>query len=267
MPAPSEDPCGTAESRARLSAGSGNLCAVTNDKNEPIEAVLFDWGGTLAPWHTIDVLGVWRSVATVIDPDRADELAAALLAAEDEVWIRSRDEHRSGTLEEVCAMAEVVMTPEALVEYERLWHPHTELDPEAPATLTGLRARGLRIGVLSNTIWSRQRHESIFARDGILELLDGAVYSSEIPWTKPHEEAFLAAMRAAGASDPARCVFVGDRLFDDVWGAQNVGMRAVHIPHSAIPASQLGHTEGVPDATVHNLSELLDVIDGWMKES
>jgi putative hydrolase of the HAD superfamily len=74
-------------------------------------------------------------------------------------------------------------------------------------------------------------------------------------------------MRAAGASDPARCVFVGDRLFDDVWGAQNVGMRAVHIPHSAIPANQIGHTEGVPDATVQRLSELLDVVDGWLEKA
>jgi putative hydrolase of the HAD superfamily len=64
-------------------------------------------------------------------------------------------------------------------------------------------------------------------------------------------------------TDPARCLFVGDRLFDDVWGAQNVGMRAVHIPHSAIPAEQIGHTEGVPDATVHRLAELPALIDSW----
>jgi putative hydrolase of the HAD superfamily len=97
----------------------------------------------------------------------------------------------------------------------------------------------------------------------VLEYFDGAVYSSEVPWTKPHPEAFLAAMRAVGETDPRRCVFVGDRLFDDVWGAQNVGMRAVHIPHSAIPAVQVGHTEGVPDATVRRLSELPGLIDGW----
>jgi putative hydrolase of the HAD superfamily len=72
-------------------------------------------------------------------------------------------------------------------------------------------------------------------------------------------------MRAAGATEPARCLFVGDRLFDDVWGAQNVGMRAVHIPHSAIPANQIGHTVGEPDATIQRLSELPEIIDGWNK--
>lgn len=236
---------------------------MTNVKSESIEAVLFDWGGTLATWHTIDLYAVWRSVAELIDKARADELAARLLAAEDSVWLRSRDEHRSSTLEEVCLLAEVTMTPAALAEYERQWHPHTELDPDATQTLKELRARGLKVGVLSNTIWSRRRHEDIFARDGVLELIDGAVYTSEVPWTKPHPESFLAAMRAAGASDPARCVFVGDRLFDDVWGAQNVGMRAVHIPHSAIPPNQIGHTEGEPDATIQRLSELPALVDGW----
>jgi putative hydrolase of the HAD superfamily len=248
-----------------LSAGSGNLSAVTNEKREPIETVLFDWGGTLATWHTIDLFAVWRSVAELIDAQRADALAARLVAAEDSVWARSRDEHLSSTLEEVCTLAEVVLTPAALAEYERQWHPHTELDPDATEMLAELKDRGLKVGVLSNTIWSRQRHEDIFARDGILDLFDGAVYTSEVPWTKPHPEAFLAAMRAAGATEPARCLFVGDRLFDDVWGAQNVGMRAVHVPHSAIPANQIGHTVGEPDATIQRLSELPEIIDGWNK--
>jgi putative hydrolase of the HAD superfamily len=233
---------------------------VTNAK---IEAVLFDWGGTLATWHDIDLYAVWRSVTAVIDEDRADELASQLVTAEGSVWRRSRDEHLSGTIDEVCLAADVVMTPAAHAEYERQWDPHTELEPDAVDTLQAIRSRGLKVGVLSNTIWSRRRHEEIFARDGVLDLLDGAVYTSEIPYTKPHPEAFLAAMRSVGVSDPSRCLFVGDRLFDDVWGAQNVGMLAAHVPHSAIPVEQIGHTEGTPDATVHRLSELPALIDGW----
>ena len=52
-------------------------------------------------------------------------------------------------------------------------------------------------------------------------------------------------------TDPARRVYVGDRLFDDVWGAHNAGLRAIHIPHRAIPLEQVGHTEGEPDAVAH----------------
>jgi putative hydrolase of the HAD superfamily len=96
----------------------------------------------------------------------------------------------------------------------------------------------------------------------VLDLIDGDVYTSEIPWTKPAPEAFRAAMDAVGVSDPARCVYVGDRLFDDVWGAQNAGLRAIHIPHSVIPADQIGHTEGEPDAIAHDLGDIAAIVAG-----
>ena len=70
-------------------------------------------------------------------------------------------------------------------------------------------------------------------------------------------------MEAVGVTDPARCVFVGDRLFDDIWGADQVGMRTIHVPHSEIPVEQHGHTEGEPDAVVHELGELLAIVEAW----
>ncbi len=70
-------------------------------------------------------------------------------------------------------------------------------------------------------------------------------------------------MAAVGVADPSRCVFVGDRLFDDIWGASQVGMRTVHVPHSVIPVEQHGHTEGEPDAVVHELGELLTIVETW----
>ncbi len=33
-----------------------------------IDAVIFDWGGTLTPWHAIDQLQGWRSYADVLHP-------------------------------------------------------------------------------------------------------------------------------------------------------------------------------------------------------
>ncbi len=128
---------------------------------------------------------------------------------------------------------------------------------------TELRARGLKIGVLSNTIWPRAWHRGFFERDGVLDLIDGDVYTSEIPWTKPSPLAFRAAMEAVGVEDPGRCVFVGDRLFDDIWGARQVGMRTIHVPHSDIPRSQVGHSEGEPDAVVERLAHVYDIVAGW----
>jgi putative hydrolase of the HAD superfamily len=125
--------------------------------------------------------------------------------------------------------------------------------------LRELRARGIKVGVLSNTMWPRSAHERVFRRDGVLGLLDGAVFSSEIPWAKPHPEAFRAAMTAVGVSDPAACVFVGDRPYDDVHGAKSIGMRAVLIPHSAVPP----YDQVTPDAVISRLAELPAHLDIW----
>lgn len=222
-----------------------------------MSACIFDWGGTLTPWHTIDPVAAWA--ATVPDPDQA----ARLLAAEAVVWGRARDEHRSATLGEIFATAGVEPTPEALAAHHAWWEPHTFTDEQVAPLFEALRAEQIRVGILSNTVWPRSVHEQIFARDGVDHLIDGAVYSSEIEHTKPHPEAFRAAMHAVGVDDPAHCVFVGDRLFDDVWGAQQAGMRAVHVPHSVIPAEQIGHTEGEPDATVRELAEILELVRSW----
>lgn len=219
--------------------------------------MIFDWGGTLTPWHVVDGDGPWPSVAGDADVVRR------LRVAEDSVWARSRDEHRSATLAEVLELARHRADDDTLTRYHSWWDEHSYTDPQVAPLFRDLRERGIAIGVLSNTIWPRARHEEIFARDGVLDLIDGAVYSSEIPWTKPHPEAFRAAMDAVGVSDPARAVFVGDRLFDDVYGAAQVGLRTVYVPHSLIPAEQLGHTEGEPDAVIHELADLLPVIDRW----
>ena len=112
-------------------------------------------------------------------------------------------------------------------------------------------------------MWPRWHHEDVFARDGVLDLIDGAVYTSETPVGKPHIDAFRAAMVAVGVVDPARVVFVGDRPWDDVHGAQQAGMRAILMPHSHIPARQQVPVETTPDAVVASLGEVLEVVRRW----
>ncbi len=232
-----------------------------------VEAVVFDWGGTLTPWHPLDLREQWLRYAEVYDPERADELSARILSAEDDAWRAGREHHRSATLDEIFRGVGVEPTGErheqALAAYHEFWEPHTYTDPDVPDLLADLRERGIKVGVLSNTLWTREFHERVFRRDEVLHLIDGAVYSSEIPWTKPHPEAFRAALAAVGVEQPARAVFVGDRPFDDIHGAKQVGMRAVLVPHSTIPDSQKGHVEGDPDAVVERLADVLAVVDGW----
>jgi putative hydrolase of the HAD superfamily len=228
-----------------------------------IDAVIFDWGGTLTPWKSIDPSQEWASLARMAAPDRVDEATTALLDAASMVWKRSRDEHRSATLAEICALAGLAVEDPHLTGYREFWEHATYTDDDVLPLFSRLKVDGIRVGVLSNTVWPRAWHEEFFDRDGVLDLLDGAVYTSEIAWTKPSPEAFGAAMRAVGASDPARCVFVGDRLFDDIWGASNAGMRTILVPHSDIPLDQVGHSVGEPDAIAHRLSEVADIVSAW----
>jgi putative hydrolase of the HAD superfamily len=233
-----------------------------------LDAVIFDWGGTLTPWHAIDLREQWLRYAEVYDPDHADELSARILSAEDDAWRAGREHQRSATLVEMLRGVGVDPDGErhekAMLAYQEFWEPHTLTDPDVPEVFAGLRDRGLKVGVLSNTLWTRDYHEEVFDRDGVLHLIDGAVFSSEIPWTKPHPEAFRAAMAAVDVDDPSRAVFVGDRPFDDIHGAKQVGMRAVLVPHSDIPENQKGHVEGDPDAVVQRLAEVLAVVDAWL---
>lgn len=234
-----------------------------------IEAVVFDWGGTLTPWHTVDLTEQWRVYARAHagHVHEAETLAQRILDVESAAWARSRADGTSAQLEEVLAEAGVLSDHPgygaARAAYEEFWEPHTLTDPDVPTLFAGLRQRGVKVGVLSNTIWTRRYHEAVFERDGVLHLVDGAVYTSEIAYAKPHPEAFRAALDAVGVEDPRNAVYVGDRPYEDVHGAQRVGMRAVLVPHSDIPADQQVPVDVVPDAVVQRLSAVLDVIDAW----
>jgi putative hydrolase of the HAD superfamily len=225
-----------------------------------VRAVIFDWGGTLTPWHGVDRGALWQQACAPHFPaDRAAAVAAALLAAEDGCWTQCETTHSSATLAHIFAAAGVTSAEELIESYFGVWAPHTYTDPDVAPLLRLLRERSIKVGVLSNTVWPRALHERVFRRDGVLELIDGAVYSSEIPYTKPHPEAFLAAMAAIGVTDPASCVFVGDRPFDDIYGAGRVGMRTVFIPHSGLP----DFAQSVPDAVIGRLAELPALLDRW----
>lgn len=230
-----------------------------------IEAVVFDWGGTLTAWHDIDFHAESLALAqAVVNADHDVEVSRERLhAAGNTIWGRSRDHQQSATIADLFTEAGLEHDPDLLRAYYEFWEPHTLTDPDVAPLFGTLREQGIKVGVLSNTIWPREWHEGFFRRDGVLDLIDGDVYTSEVPWTKPSPHAFRAALDAVGATDPARCVYVGDRLFDDVYGAQSAGLRAIHVPHSRIPAEQVGHTEGEPDAVVDRLADIAAVVRQW----
>jgi putative hydrolase of the HAD superfamily len=233
-----------------------------------VEAVIFDWGGTITPWHTVDLRAQWDTFAEGMGALACSrfELASAIFAAEEVAWRRGREEHTSARLHDVLAAVGLdpddAATQAGLAAYRSFWEPHTWTHPHIEPLWRTLREEGLRVGVLSNTIWTRDYHREIFVRDGVEHLIDGDVYSSETPWVKPHPAIFRAAAEAVGV-DPVACVYVGDRHFEDVHGPQSVGMRAIWVPHSDIPQDQQVSVEVMPDGIAHELSDVWHLVSTW----
>ncbi len=233
-----------------------------------IDAAIFDWGGTLSLLNaTTDLEDMWRAAARHLAPDREDEVCEVLAAVEERSWGQVSGDQASTTLARLLAEAtaelgldvSAAVLEEAEAHHLDAWTPHIVHDPDAAATLTALRERGLRIGLLSNTHWPRHFHEHFLERDGLDGLIDCRLYTCELPHIKPHPQAFAAALAALGVSEPARAVYVGDRLFDDVFGARGAGMGAVWRRNRATPGYDIE-----PDAVIDRLPELVPLVDGWL---
>jgi putative hydrolase of the HAD superfamily len=239
----------------------------------PVEAVIFDWGGTLSHWALVEFHEVWRMAARHLAPHLAeseDELAARLAQVELDAWSQMDRDNRAFTFRQLVDRASTAIgvdvadaiVDEASDHYLESWVPHIEHFPEVAPVLAELQRRGIRTGLLSNTHWPADFHERMLERDGLAHLLDARVYTSDLEFTKPHPSAFEAALSSVGVSDPTRAVYVGDRLFDDIFGAQRVGMRAVHRPNAHVPSYDIE-----PDGRVSDLTELLALVDEWERES
>ena len=96
--------------------------------------------------------------------------------------------------------------------------------PDAVATLRGLRALGLRVGVLTNGPSLLQRRKLEVSALG--PELDAIAISGEIGAAKPDGAAFAAAL-ALLRTAPEETAMVGDSLENDVLGALRAGLAAV----------------------------------------
>ena len=106
------------------------------------------------------------------------------------------------------------------------WEPARLLGSTTHALLESLRNRGLRLGLVSNAFdpgWLLHRD---LEQMGIAERVDFTVFSSEVGKRKPHPEIFQRALDALGVA-AEEAMFVGDRLYEDIRGANEVGMTSV----------------------------------------
>ena len=136
------------------------------------------------------------------------------------------------------------------------------LTPGAPEALRWCKSRGLRVVLVSNTLW-RGDDDALedWRQFGLGDVIDGAVTSHSTGWRKPHPAMFRRALEIARC-EPSDAFMVGDRLRADVWGAKQLGLRAVwRVPKSGVPQAKV---EVTPDATVDELTELPTRITTWL---
>ena len=134
--------------------------------------------------------------------------------------------------------------------YRRLYEvfgqsDHWRLYPEVPAVLSALRARGLKLGVISN--WSTRLHH-IAEATGLMSLVDFIVGSSDVGARKPDPVIFHVALHRAGVQ-PGQAVHVGDQVEDDVRGAERMGIRPVFLWRKSGPPPALNGAAVIRDLT------------------
>lgn len=108
---------------------------------------------------------------------------------------------------------------------------HFTLYDDVPDVLRDLHARGLKIGLISNSHRCMEAFQTHFALQG---LFAAAVTSSVHGFMKPHPSIFERALREADAT-AAESLMVGDSVAHDVEGARRLGMRAVLVSRACDP--------------------------------
>lgn len=114
-----------------------------------------------------------------------------------------------------------------ILDAEQLcWDRVVRVHPEAAPVLRELRKRGVRTGVCSNAPFPPEMLRRQLDFNGLAQLLDSAVFSSEVGRRKPAPEIYRAALAAVGA-EAGSTLFVGDKPEFDYEAPRALGMRAV----------------------------------------
>ena len=201
-----------------------------------IEAVLFDWGDTLAAaeWNEdIAAEGTAAGLAALGEREDLPDVAAigAYFSERADELFRNDAEDEA----DLAAITSMVFTDlgTALDEAEvdryidathEVWHRSFTVPDESRELLDALRRRGLRLAIVSNTATPGRLIRPLLEEQGLAERVDTIVLSSEHGKRKPHAAIFEAALAELGVP-PERALFVGDRRYQDILGEKRLVMR------------------------------------------
>jgi len=201
-----------------------------------IRAVTFDFWNTIAtvPPGSMNEARK-RAIAAACASSEAEVEAELLTASLEEVglswersWAEGRHLHPSEAAESLVRALGVEgaareMVAEAFLGAGR--QVPLEFAPGIHSCLEGLRARGIRLGIVCDVGFSGgELLRELLDGEGLLEHFSGWAFSDEVGHYKPSPQIFEAALAALGA-EPATALHVGDLRRTDVAGASALGMR------------------------------------------
>jgi HAD superfamily hydrolase (TIGR01549 family) len=130
--------------------------------------------------------------------------------------------------------------------------------PGVAELLPALRARGLRLALISDTGLTPGRVMRPVLRGlGLLSYLEHCAFSDELGVTKRHAHPFASTLAALGVP-PDSALHVGDNVETDVLGAQRAGLRAALLCMN-------GQRAGA-EAADHILTHPLDLLEALSGE-
>jgi putative hydrolase of the HAD superfamily len=203
-----------------------------------IEAVLFDWGDTLFQFRYDDALLEfgWEAGLAAIGreapPAHGDGAARFRERYMPLLWQPGSLEEIEypGLVRECLSELGVSVTDEELERFleaeHAAWDEARLIGDGTHALLDVLRDWGLKTGLVSNAFDPPALLHRDLEQMGLDTRLDAAVFSSETGKRKPHPVIFEAALERIGV-EAARALFVGDRRYEDVRGAKELGMTTV----------------------------------------
>ena len=228
----------------------------------PVAAVVFDLFNTLtAPVDDVEFRSSLQEMAHAVGADSG---------AFTQGWFDQWRERFDGTfptsetgVRVVCDAIGVWVDTEAISEAMRIRAEFSRrtLRPrtDAVATLTQLRALGLRTALISNC---SPDVPVLWPTTPFAQTIEEPSFSCVEGLTKPDPAIFLRACERLGM-DPQACVYVGDGGDHELTGAESVGMRAVLIttPEERAAAYDSERTSWRGE-TIEALSELPNLITG-----
>nr|MBI2905895.1 HAD family hydrolase [Chloroflexota bacterium] len=164
------------------------------------------------------------------------------------------------TFSQLGIAAEGLDLPHALSAYfafsEQSWRPM----PHVHQTLATLRARGLKLALVSNAA-DEANVQRLIDRHALRPYFDPIIVSAAAGVRKPNPRIFQPVIKSWGFH-PSEIVMIGDTLGADVLGAKNAGFKSIWVTMQADTPGNLAHRETIlPDAVVDSLEELPATIE------